>query len=219
MEPKNSLTINKELYDDIKKFCNLNKIDDIEKFILKCLKQGVDIQRYGLLGGIETIEEKIVEKEIIIEKRVEVPVEVIKEVEKIIEVPIETVKEIIVEKEVIKEIPVEIVVEKIVNISGTSEPQIVYVQDEVQINLLKNLLKDLEIEKSELLSKLEKNNSDTNQNKSKMLEATLQSLKKELLLKDKTITELNNKIKQLEELLNLSKGAVFLKGTNLNENI
>lgn len=219
MEPKNSLTINKELYDDIKKFCNLNKIDDIDKFILKCLKQGVDIQRYGLLGGIETIEEKIVEKEIIIEKRVEVPVEVIKEVEKIIEVPIETVKEIIVEKEVIKEIPVEIVVEKIVNISGTSEPQIVYVQDEVQINLLKNLLKDLEIEKSELLSKLEKNNSDTNQNKSKMLEATLQSLKKELLLKDKTITELNNKIKQLEELLNLSKGAVFLKGTNLNENI
>ena len=219
MEPKNSLTINKELYDDIKKFCNLNKIDDIDKFILKCLKQGVDIQRYGLLGGIETIEEKIVEKEIIVEKRVEVPVEVIKEVEKIIEVPIETVKEIIVEKEVIKEIPVEIVVEKIVNISGTSEPQIVYVQDEVQINLLKNLLKDLEIEKSELLSKLEKNNSDTNQNKSKMLEATLQSLKKELLLKDKTITELNNKIKQLEELLNLSKGAVFLKGTNLNENI
>ena len=219
MEPKNSLTINKELYDDIKKFCNLNKIDDIDKFILKCLKQGVDIQRYGLLGGIETIEEKIVEKEIIVEKRVEVPIEVIKEVEKIIEVPIEIVKEIIVEKEVIKEIPVEIVVEKIVNISGTSEPQIVYVQDEVQINLLKNLLKDLEIEKSELLSKLEKNNSDTNQNKSKMLEATLQSLKKELLLKDKTITELNNKIKQLEELLNLSKGAVFLKGTNLNENI
>lgn len=219
MEPKNSLTINKELYDDIKKFCNLNKIDDINKFILKCLKQGVDIQRYGLLGGIETIEEKIVEKEIIVEKRVEVPIEVIKEVEKIIEVPIEIVKEIIVEKEVIKEIPVEIVVEKIVNISDTSEPQIVYVQDEVQINLLKNLLKDLEIEKSELLSKLEKNNSDTNQNKSKMLEATLQSLKKELLLKDKTITELNNKIKQLEELLNLSKGAVFLKGTNLNENI
>lgn len=219
MEPKNSLTINKELYDDIKKFCNLNKIDDIDKFILKCLKQGVDIQRYGLLGGIETIEEKIVEKEIIVEKRVEVPIEVIKEVEKIIEVPIEIVKEIIVEKEVIKEIPVEIVVEKIVNISDTSEPQIVYVQDEVQINLLKNLLKDLEIEKSELLSKLEKNNSDTNQNKSKMLEATLQSLKKELLLKDKTITELNNKIKQLEELLNLSKGAVFLKGTNLNENI
>ena len=165
------------------------------------------------MDSIETIEEKIVEK------RVEVPVEVIKEVEKIIEVPIEIVKEIIVEKEVIKEIPVEIVVEKIVNISDTSEPQIVYVQDEVQINLLKNLLKDLEIEKSELLSKLEKNNSDTNQNKSKMLEATLQSLKKELLLKDKTITELNNKIKQLEELLNLSKGAVFLKGTNLNENI
>jgi hypothetical protein len=209
MEPKNSLIINKELYDDIKKFCDLNKIDDVSKFVLKCLKRGVDVEIYGLLGKVEDTQEKIIEKEIIVEKRIEVPVEVIKEVEKIIEVPIE----------IVKEIPVEKIVEKIVNISGTSEPQLVYVQDEVQINLLKNLLKDLEMEKSELLSQLEKNNSDTNQNKSKMLEATLQSLKKELLLKDKTIVELNNKIKQLEELLNLSKGAVFLKGTNLNENI
>lgn len=209
MELKNLSITNKELFDDIKKFCELNKIEDVDKFITKCLKQGVDIQRYGLLSDSETIKEKIIEKEIIVEKRVEIPVEVVKEVEKIVEVPIE----------IIKEIPVEKVVEKIINISDTSEPKIIYVQDEVQINLLKNLLKDLEIEKTELLFKLEKNTTDTNENKYKMLEATLQSLKKELLLKDKTITELNNKIKQLEELLNLSKGAVFLKGTNLNENI
>lgn len=209
MELKNLSITNKELFDDIKKFCELNKIEDVDKFITKCLKQGVDIQRYGLLSDSETIKEKIIEKEIIVEKRVEIPVEVVKEVEKIVEVPIE----------IIKEIPVEKVVEKIINISDTSEPKIIYVQDEVQINLLKNLLKDLEVEKTELLFKLEKNTTDTNQNKYKMLEATLQSLKKELLLKDKTITELNNKIKQLEELLNLSKGALFLKGTNLNENI
>lgn len=209
MELKNLSITNKELFDDIKKFCELNKIEDVDKFITKCLKQGVDIQRYGLLSDSETIKEKIIEKEIIVEKRVEIPVEVVKEVEKIVEVPIE----------IIKEIPVEKVVEKIINISDTSEPKIIYVQDEVQINLLKNLLKDLEVEKTELLFKLEKNTTDTNENKYKMLEATLQSLKKELLLKDKTITELNNKIKQLEELLNLSKGALFLKGTNLNENI
>lgn len=209
MELKNLSITNKELFDDIKKFCELNKIEDVDKFITKCLKQGVDIQRYGLLSDSETIKEKIIEKEIIVEKRVEIPVEVVKEVEKIVEVPIE----------IIKEIPVEKVVEKIINISDTSEPKIIYVQDEVQINLLKNLLKDLEVEKTELLFKLEKNTTDTNQNKYKMLEATLQSLKKELSLKDKTITELNNKIKQLEELLNLSKGALFLKGTNLNENI
>jgi hypothetical protein len=209
MELKNLSITNKELFDDIKKFCELNKIEDVDKFITKCLKQGVDIQRYGLLSDSETIKEKIIEKEIIVEKKVEIPVEVVKEVEKIVEVPIE----------IIKEIPVEKVVEKIINISDTSEPKIIYVQDEVQINLLKNLLKDLEVEKTELLFKLEKNTTDTNENKYKMLEATLQSLKKELLLKDKTITELNNKIKQLEELLNLSKGALFLKGTNLNENI
>ena len=209
MELKNLSITNKELFDDIKKFCELNKIEDVDKFITKCLKQGVDIQRYGLLSDSETIKEKIIEKEIIVEKKVEIPVEVVKEVEKIVEVPIE----------IIKEIPVEKVVEKIINISETSEPKIIYVQDEVQINLLKNLLKDLEVEKTELLFKLEKNTTDSNENKYKMLEATLQSLKKELLLKDKTITELNNKIKQLEELLNLSKGALFLKGTNLNENI
>lgn len=202
MEPKNSLTINKELYDDIKKFCNLNKIDDIDKFILKCLKQGVDIQRYGLLGGIETIEEKIVEKEIIIEKRVEVPVEVIKEVEKIVEVPLEIIKEIVVEKEVIKEVPVERIVEKIVNISDTSEPVIIEKIVEVPVEKVVEVIK--EVEKS----------SD----KTKLLEGTLQNLKKELNLKDEKINQLTNKIKELENLT-INTGAVFMKGSNLTQNL
>ena len=52
-----------------------------------------------------------------------------------------------------------------------------------------------------------------------MLEATLHSLKKELNLKDNKIKDLENKLKQLEELVKLNKGAVFLKGSNITDNI
>ena len=83
------------------------------------------------MGGEQ---EKQVEIEVIREKRVEIPVEVIKEVVKIeyVEVPVEVIKEVIVEKlvEVIKEVPVdkvvikeiikEVPVEKIVTIYDNS---------------------------------------------------------------------------------------------------
>jgi hypothetical protein len=71
-------------------------------------------------------QEKRVEIEVIREKRVEIPVEVIKEVVKIeyVEVPVEkiveVIKEVIVEKEVIKEIIKEVPVEKIVTIYDNS---------------------------------------------------------------------------------------------------
>ena len=92
MEKKNSLTIAKEIFEDVQKFCQLNKIDDMEKFLSKCLKKGIDIEKYGFLGDSEQ-EVKIVEIEVIKEKRVEIPVEVIKEVEKIVEIPLEIIKE------------------------------------------------------------------------------------------------------------------------------
>ena len=75
------------------------------------------------MGGIQ---EKRVEIEVIREKRVEIPVEVIKEVVKIeyVEVPVEkiveVIKEVLVEKEVIKEIIKEVPVEKIVTIYDNS---------------------------------------------------------------------------------------------------
>ena len=97
------------------------------------------------------------EIEVIREKRVEVPVEVIKEVEKIVEVPVEKVVEVI-----------------------------------------------KEVEKS----------SD----KTKLLEGTLQNLKKELNLKDEKINQLTNKIKELENLT-INTGAVFMKGSNLTQNL
>jgi hypothetical protein len=46
----------------------------------------------------------------------------------------------------------------------------------------------------------------------------LLSLKKELSLKDEKIKELENKINELEKLT-INQGAVFLKGSNLNQRL
>jgi chromosome segregation ATPase len=84
------------------------------------------IEKYGLLSKTGGEQVKRVEIEVIREKRVEIPVEVIKEVVKIeyVEVPVEkiveVIKEVIVEKEVIKEIIKEVPVEKIVTIYDNS---------------------------------------------------------------------------------------------------
>jgi hypothetical protein len=85
----------------------------ISEVIKKSFATGFNIERYGLLntGGIR---EKQVEKEVIVEKRVEIPVEVIKEVVRIEYVEVEKPVEKIVEKEVIKEIIKEVPVEKLV---------------------------------------------------------------------------------------------------------
>ena len=94
----------KDLKDKIWNYCRLNDITDLNGFMIKTLKKGFDIEVYGLLG--ETLNdgekdlktsgerEKRVEIEVIVEKRVEVPVEVIKEIEKIVEVPVEVIKEV-----------------------------------------------------------------------------------------------------------------------------
>jgi hypothetical protein len=108
MELKNSSTINltqKEI-KDIQQFCNLNKIEDIPTFLRDCTWKGYEIEKFGLLGKTGGIQEKRVEIEVIREKRVEIPVEVIKEVVKVeyVEVPVEKIVE------VIKEIPVEKIV-------------------------------------------------------------------------------------------------------------
>ena len=95
---------------DLETFCSLNGLDP-DKVIKSAYLQGFRIEKYGLLGATGT-QEKIVEKEVIIEKPVIEYVEIEKEIIK--EVP----REVIVEKvvEVIKEIPVEKVVEKTVEI-------------------------------------------------------------------------------------------------------
>jgi hypothetical protein len=213
MVQRNSQTYNieiknvKEVYD----YCLLNKILDIDEFINKCFKNGFHTEKYGLLGKplndgekdlkTDGIGEKQVEIEVIREIRVEVPVEVIKEVEKIVEVVKEVPVEKIVIQEVIKEIPVE---------------RIVKVSDDTQINELLSkiqLLENRPPEIVEIVKEVEKTNDKT-----LMLQETLNKLRKELTDKNSKITELEGTINNLEQI-NKNQGAVFMKGSNLSQNL
>jgi hypothetical protein len=158
-----SSTENKDLIS----YCNMNDLR-ISEVIKKSYLEGFNIERYGLLntGGIR---EKQVEKEVIVEKRVEIPVEVIKEVVRIeyveVEKPIEVIKEVtidrIVEKvvEVIKEVPVE----KIVYVTDQEEMKSKIFQKEQEFEEQRQIFstKTQELEnifhneKKELLSKIQ----------------------------------------------------------------
>jgi hypothetical protein len=153
----------------------------ISEVVKDSFTTGFNIERYGLLntGGIR---EKQVEKEVIVEKRVEIPVEVIKEVVRIeyveVEKPIEVIKEVtvdrIVEKvvEVIKEVPVE---------------KIVYVTDQEEMNS-KIFQKEQEFEEQRQIFST----------KTQELENIFHNEKKELLSK---IQELETKGPEVKEII------------------
>ena len=208
----------------VQEYCKLNNIEDIDKFISKCFTEGYNIKKYGLLNGdsekMGGVEEKLVEIEVIREIRVEVPVEVIKEVVKYVEVPVEIIKEIeviqYVEKEVIKEVPVEIIKEKIVNVIQevpvTNLDNICDKPEPIIVEKIIEVVKEVPVEKIvEKIVEVEKPND-----KVLLLQETLQTLKKELSLKNTKIEELENKNKQLESV-SVNQKAVYLKGSNLNE--
>lgn len=103
---KNIILTPQEL-KDLESYCKLNGFD-VEKVVKDSYLQGFRIEKYGLLGKTGAEQEKRVEIEVIREKRVEVPVEVI------IEKPI--IEYVEIEKEIIREVPREVVVEKIVEV-------------------------------------------------------------------------------------------------------
>ena len=115
---------------NVQKFCELNKIEDIEKYIQYCFKKGYAIDKYGLINGKEP--------------------------------------------EVI-EIEVEKIVEKVVD----------------------------------------KPCDDT---KMKLLEGTLQTLKKELSLKNEKINQLEDMVTQFKDVV-LSRGAIYHSSSNLNSRV
>ena len=189
---------------------------------------------------IDGIEEKWVEKEVIVEKRVEIPVEVIKEVEKIVEVIKEVPVDRIIEKEIIKEVPVEKIVTKIEYISDKQgedelfgkieqlEEKIFQLNNELsqerqnfstKIHEMENNFQD---EKNKLESdlKLEKQNIKITEDNSKikMIQETLVKLRSELKEKNDRILELEKINKELETRNNPT-GAVYMKGSNISENI
>jgi len=115
---------------NVQKFCELNNIEDVEKYIQYCFKKGYAIDKYGLINGKEP--------------------------------------------EVI-EIEIEKIVEKVV----------------------------------------EKPCDDT---KIKLLEGTLQTLKKELSLKNEKINQLEEMVTQFKDVV-LSRGAIYHTSSNLNSRL
>ena len=173
---------------------------DINSFVNKCFKQGFNIEKYGLLGSDTKIEPEI----------------------QVVEKIVEEIK--YVEKEIIKEVPVEKIVTKIEYISDKSNEDVLL----VKIRELESENQKFSIINSELESKIQKFSTITEEttkifqynqdDKLKLLQGTLLSLKKELSLRDEKIKELENIIKELENI-KINQGAVFLKGSNLKQNL
>jgi hypothetical protein len=141
------MTINLQLtskeHKDLISYCELNKLDP-DVIMKKSYLEGFSIEKYGLLGKTIISDEKRLQKEVIVEKRIEIPVEVIKEVVKVeyveVEKPVEKIVEVIkevptppqeievikyVDREVVKEVIKEVPVEKIVYIYDKKEEEVV----------------------------------------------------------------------------------------------
>jgi hypothetical protein len=221
MEQKNSKMLNDKIVQTVSEYCSANNIENVDDFVYKCFKQGFDIEKYGFLGKtlnegkkhLKTggIEEKQVIKEVIVEKRVEVPVEVIKEI------PVEKV----VIQEVIKEVPIDRVIKKEI-----------YITDDTQVNELLLKIQQLEQEistktteidtiRQEFSTKtqeMENNFQNTDNNKLQMLQQTITNLNveiRDLKIKNK---ELENKILNQPKIDN-QMNARFHGGSNLNDNL
>lgn len=69
----------KDLKEEIWDYCRLNDITNIDEFVIKMIKQGFTVEKFGA-----TPTTKVVEK--VVEKIVEVPVETV--VERTVEVPV-----------------------------------------------------------------------------------------------------------------------------------
>jgi hypothetical protein len=180
-------------HKDLLSYCNLNDLL-ISEVVKKSFTTGFNIERYGLLNPAKTggIDEKQVEIEVIREKRVEIPVEVIKEVVRIeyveVEKPVEVIKEVIVEKivEVIKEVPVDKVVIKEV-IKEIPVEKIVYITDQEEMKS-KIFQKEQEFEEQRRLFST----------KVQEMENIFQDKKNELLLK---IQQLESKEPEVREVV------------------
>ena len=84
------IEINKTLQKDFDDYCKLNEVENVSNFIVKCAKDGLTLDKYGVAPFLpkSQIQEVPVEREIIKEVIKEIPVE----------------KEVIIEKIITKEV-------------------------------------------------------------------------------------------------------------------
>jgi predicted RNase H-like nuclease (RuvC/YqgF family) len=185
----------KSVIQVVSTYCKLNGIEDVDGFIKKCFDAGFNIEKYGLLGKTLNEDEKHLKTGIVGEKQVEI--EVIREIR--VEVPVEVIKE----------------VEKIVT-------KIEYISDKnIENNLNETITKkDEEIDKlSQTLDELRRNlDINVDDNKTKMLQQTIQNLTSEIRELKKKIEELEKKLlEKPKQLGNIP--AKFHGGSNLNDDL
>lgn len=215
-------------------FCESQEIKDVDNFMYLCFKQGFDIKRYGLLGKTLNDGEKDLIKEVIVEKRVEIPVEVIKEVEKIVEVPVDRIVEVIKEVEIVKEIPVEkIVIQEVIKevpVDRVIEKEI-YITDDSQVKELGEKIVNLEGEMSkkdkeldefrqtldellakppvEVIKEVEKIVTNVeyirDQNIENELFGKIEQLKNEIAKKNEELDELRHSLAELRQKLDIKE--------------
>jgi hypothetical protein len=244
MEQKKSKIFNSKNIKTIEEYCKLNNIVDVDEFTYQCFKQGFDVKKYGFLGKTLNEDEKDLKTDEIGEKdlrdsRKTCGIEEKREgIEVIREKQAE--KEVIKTVEVIKEVPVEIVVEKIIYTTddiqinelggkitkleqelsdktteiGTIRQEFSTKTEETE-NIFQNEMSKKDEELDELRQKLD---ILVTNNKANMLQETLLKLRKDLILKDKRIEELEGINKQLETI-KVSQGAVYLKGSNITQRL
>lgn len=207
---------------DLISYCNMNDLR-ISEVIKKSYLEGFNIERYGLLntGGTR---EKQVEKEVIVEKRVEIPVEVIKEVVKIEYVEVEKPVEKIVYKEIIKEVPVEKVVEiiKEVPVERVVE-NVVEIIKEIPVEkvVIKDVIKEVPVEKVVYVTDQEEMNTKIFQKEQefeqqrKVFSTKTQEMEnifqEEMSKKDKELDELRHSLDILRQTPPLEKVVEVIK--------
>jgi len=225
MELKYSEIFNKTILKSVSEYCKLNSIEDVDGFIKKCFDTGFNIQKYGLLGktlnegekhlktGI--VGEKQVEIEVIREIRVEVPVEVIKEVEKIV-TKIEYISDKTGESELL--LKIQQLEENIFHLNNEldKEKKIFSTKTQETENIFQNEMSKKDNELDELRQKLDVTVDNKNE---KMLQETLQKLRKEMSNKDEKIKELEKINNNLQDTTQNNVGAIFLRGSNLNNRL
>ena len=209
--------LNDKIMQTVSAYCLANNIENVDDFIYKCFRQGFDIEKYGFLGKTVNEGEKDLIKEVIVEKQVEIPVEVIKEVtiEKIVEVikevpvdrvvekVVEVVKEVPVEKVVIKEILKEVPVDRVVE-------KEIYITDDKQVEELGESLakknEELDVLRQEFSTKTTEM-ENIFQNKMSKKDEELDELRRnldipvdnsKLQMLQQTITNLNGEIRDLK---------------------
>ena len=223
MEQKDSKIFNEKNMQTVSAYCSANNIEDVNDFIYKCFRQGFDIKKYGFLGKtlnegekdlktdnegeknlsdsrkIGGVQEKWVEREVILEKRVEVPVEVIKEVEKIIYITDDTqVNELLLK---IEQLNGEISIK-------TTEIDRIREEFSIKTEEMENIFQN-EMSKKDL--KLD-------DNKVKMLQQTVQNLTNEIRILKKKNEDLNKQLLE-KPIENDFTRARFHGSSNLNDDL